>query len=1074
MAPPNDRRIIEVEMPLTKISEHSAREKSIRHGHLSTLHIWWARRPLAACRAAIFAALVPQPEDPAAAQKMQHFIASMANWDNSIDSSASVGGKEAHHYIRDARAYIKQAFPDRAPRVLDPFSGGGAIPLEALRLGCETYAFDLNPVAHIIQLATLVYPQQYAHRPGTHGEKPGATLIADVRRWSTWVLDHAREEIGDLYPKDASGANTVAYLWARTITCPRPDCAVSVPLIRQTWLAKKPGRMSAYKIEADGPGSAIRYTVVGPVKHASDFDFDPAVGSTRGGTAVCPCCGTPLGEKYIKDEAVNGRMGDQMVAVVWESSNGKLYRSVRPEDRAAFEQARKRLQQLEASYDPFSGELLPVPDEPIAQRRITGGSCVVYGLDTFGKLFNPRQALALATFTTWVRAAHREIAQQMQTKDAAYAKAIATYLALNIDRLADRGAVLCRWDNSRSTISNVFGRQALPMLLDYAEVNPFNASSGGWEGAEDWVTRYIDHGATIGTRPLESSLQAKSAEALTPEGSQVDYAEVRRGSATNLPFEDRFFDAIITDPPYLDNISYATVSDFFYVWLKRSIGHLYPTILGAPATPKEQEIIQGGALVRPTEWFEQELEKAFSEIHRVLRDDGICVVVYAHKAISAWESLVASLLRAGLTVDGSWPFSTEMASRMVGQGTAALASSIFLVCRKRKVDAGIGIAGDVRVAIEANVRERLDQFWAAGLRGADFFISAIGPATAAFSRYDTVRDLRGTEITVSTLLEWVQQTVADYALSRVFATGISAKALTPTLTTESRLQPDTPATASTPTAELESRLQPDNAAAALGAVDDETRFYVLWRWTYDHIASVVGATGENDNGDKKAAVGLKPSATMPKPAEAGSSSPLQRASHVTAEGFSPTDDGGDAGDSDEGSAASGGKADKKKKIPFGDAHLMATALGSDITALINRFQILEGKSDVLLLSATERNERIADFGERRADGSRPPLIDLLHRCELLWAANQSDELTDYLSEFTPDDREALRRVAQALIDVLPRGDLEKQRLEGFLYSGAAQQSSTMPHSGATVQQGMEGMGVTDKTLRDKKKKYGRG
>ena len=526
----------------------------------------------------------------------------------------------------------------------------------------------------------------------------------------------------------------------------------------------------------------------------------------------------------------------------------------------------------------------------------------------------------------------------------------------------------------------------------------------------------------------------------------MDYAEVRRGSATNLPFEDRFFDAIITDPPYLDNISYATVSDFFYVWLKRSIGHLYPTILGAPATPKEQEIIQGGALVRPTEWFEQELEKAFSEIHRVLRDDGICVVVYAHKAISAWESLVASLLRAGLTVDGSWPFSTEMASRMVGQGTAALASSIFLVCRKRKVDAGIGIAGDVRVAIEANVRERLDQFWAAGLRGADFFISAIGPATAAFSRYDTVRDLRGTEITVSTLLEWVQQTVADYALSRVFATGISAKALTPTLTTESRLQPDTPATASTPTAELESRLQPDNAAAALGAVDDETRFYVLWRWTYDHIASVVGATGENDNGDTKK--------TGPLP---------------------PLPDAVEDDDPESGEAASvGGKADKKKKIPFGDAHLMATALGSDITALINRFQILEGKSDVLLLSATERNERIADFGERRADGSRPPLIDLLHRCELLWAANQSDELTDYLSEFTPDDREALRRVAQALIDVLPRGDLEKQRLEGFLYSGAAQQSSTMPHSGATVQQGMEGMGVTDKTLRDKKKKYGRG
>ena len=274
-----------------------------------------------------------------------------------------------------------------------------------------------------------------------------------------------------------------------------------------------------------------------------------------------------------------------------------------------------------------------------------------------------------------------------------------------------------------------------------------------------------------------------------------------------------------------------------------------------------------------------------------------------------------------------------------------------------------------------------------------------------------MRDLRGTAITVSTLLEWVQQTVADYALSRVFAAATQEQA---------------------------------EGSAGLGAVDDETRFYVLWRWTYDHIASVVGATGENDTD------GTPKNGPLPPP---------------TAEG--------DDAESDE-AASGGGKADKQKKIPFGDAHLMATALGSDITALINRFQILEGKSDVLLLSATERNERIADFGERRADGSRPPLIDVLHRCELLWAANKSDELTDYLSEFAPDDREALRRVAQALIDVLPRGDLEKQRLEGFLYSGAAQQSSTMPHSGATVQQGMEGMGVTDKTLRDKKRKYGRG
>ena len=915
----------------------------------------------------------------------------MANWDNSIDSSAAVGGKAAHHYIRDARAYIKQAFPDRAPRVLDPFSGGGAIPLEALRLGCETYAFDLNPVAHIIQLATLVYPQQYAHRPGTHGEKPGATLIADVRRWSTWVLEKVKAEIGDLYPMDKDGSTPIAYLWARTITCPRSDCGVQVPLIRSTWLVRKSGKNIAYKIVTDGPGNAVKYEIVGPVSEQKALGFDPTKGTTLRGVANCPACNTPLSEKYIKLESKSHRLDAILFAIVTDTpgQTGKRYREVNATDNDLFGYAREISSRLTAQYDPLNGELSPIPDEELVDNDIKNIWVPLYGLDTVGKLYNARQALAVATFARITKTAYAAIVAE--TGDTEYAKAIATYLAITVDRLADSNSSLARWRPTVEAQANTFSRQALAMMWDYVEINPFGGSSGDWGNCLEWVKKYIEHGAASAANP----------------------ADVRRGTATKLPYQDQFFDAIITDPPYYNNIAYSELSDFFYAWLKRTAGDFHPTILGAPVSPKEQEIVEGGTLKRSKAWFEAELAKAFSECARVLRDDGICVVVYAHKAISAWESLVASLLKAGLTVEASWPFSTERGARLIGQGNAALASSIFLVCRKRKVDAGIGIAGDVRVAIAANVRERLDQFWAAGLRGADFFISAIGPATAAFSRYDTVRDLRGTEITVSTLLEWVQQTVADYALSRVFSAATQEQ---------------------------------DEGSTGLGAVDDETRFYVLWRWTYDHIASVVGATGENDNGDTKK--------TGPLP---------------------PLPDAVEDDDPESGEAASvGGKADKKKKIPFGDAHLMATALGSDITALINRFQILEGKSDVLLLSATERNERIADFGERRADGSRPPLIDLLHRCELLWAANQSDELTDYLSEFTPDDREALRRVAQALIDVLPRGDLEKQRLEGFLYSGAAQQSSTMPHSGATVQQGMEGMGVTDKTLRDKKKKYGRG
>lgn len=234
--PGTKRRIIESQMPLTAISAQSAREKSIRHGHLSTLHIWWARRPLAACRAAIFAALVPQPDDPVEAEKLQAFIAELANWDNSIDSDSAMGSTGVHHYIREARAYIKAAFPDRAPRVLDPFAGGGAIPLEALRLGCETYAVDLNPVAHIVELATLVYPQKYGHRPGQFGDQPGATLVGDIQKWGQWVIDKARTEVGHLYPSSESGASSVAYFWARTIACPNAACGASVPLIRQTWL----------------------------------------------------------------------------------------------------------------------------------------------------------------------------------------------------------------------------------------------------------------------------------------------------------------------------------------------------------------------------------------------------------------------------------------------------------------------------------------------------------------------------------------------------------------------------------------------------------------------------------------------------------------------------------------------------------------------------------------------------------------------------------------------------------------------------------------------------------------------
>jgi adenine-specific DNA methylase len=935
-------------MPLTLISAQSAREKSIRHGHISTLHIWWARRPLAACRAAVFAALVRQPDDPKEAEKFQKFIAELSNWDNSIDSDSASGRTGAHHYIREAREYIRKALPNRSPRVLDPFAGGGSIPLEALRLGCETYALDLNPVAYIIQLATLVYPQKYARRPGSYGDKLGATLAGDVRKWGQWVLEKARCEVGYLYPDGSDGEKTAAFLWARTVPCPNPGCGVPVPLIRQTWLVRKAGKYVAYKIESDGPGSIPRFRIVDG-KTLKDFDFDPAVGTSRGGTAVCPSCGTPLSETYIKARSRGGDLGALPVAIVTSGTDrsGKRYREVPANDGETYRHAERAYTQLISNYDALSGELPPVPDEPLVTNDTMNVKTPLYGLNTFGTLFNARQAVTLSTFAARVRDAAAVISDE--TGDPEYAKAIATYLAIAVDRLADRCSVLCRWHNTRETVENVFGRQAIPMVWDYAEVNPFSGLMGDWDGAIDWIRRVIEHAAATSDRP----------------------ADVLRGSATQLPYDDGFFDAVITDPPYYNNIAYAELSDFFYVWLKRTVGDIYPTVLGAPVTPKDQEIIEGGSLKRSKVWFETELGTAFSECRRVLSDDGVCVVVYAHKAVSAWESLVASLLRAGLTVDASWPFSTEMGARLLGQGSAALASSIFLVCRKRRTDAGVGYASEVRRDIEANVRERLDDFWKAGLRGADFFISAIGPATAAFSRYDKVMTMGGEDVNVSTLLQWVQETVADYALRRLFTTAAHEQG--------------------TGTPE-----------GGLGAVDSQTRFYVLWRWTYDGQGSLVGAAA---NGAATANGAGMADVTPSDAAEVEESS-----------GTSTTD---------------------SRKIPFGDAHLMATALGSDINSLIHRYRLLQGSNTVKLLGASERTE-ILDLGESRADGSRPPLIDVLHRAELLWASGQQDELEEYLDGvLSPADREAFRRVAQALVDLLPPGDLEKQRLEGLLYSGVA-------------------------------------
>ena len=747
----NERRLIESRLPLKEISEQSAREKSIRHGHISTLHIWWARRPLAASRAAVFGTLVPDSEEN------YKLVQKIVPWEAVKD-----GNNEA---ILEARRRILEASGGKPPRVLDPFSGGGAIPLEALRLGAETYAMDLNPVAYLILKATLEYPQKFgqpgsrpvpeyirvkdreAERGAFEVEGPWARayrenpLATDVRYWGEWVLERAREELAEFYPPDPDGKTPVAYLWARTVTCTNPTCRAEVPLVRQWWLAKKKNKRIALKPIVDEEAKRVRFEVV-RVKEGETW---PDKGTVHRGNAVCPVCGTAIPVENVRREARDANWGERMLAVVLVGNGeGKEYRAATADDEAAFEGARARLAELEAKHE---GPLTLVPDEPLPPLGTLGFRVNNYGIKTWGQLFNPRQALALVTFAKWVRKAHAEVLRA--TRDEAYARAVGTYLSLFEDKLVHSLNSLVRWISQTEAHANTFSRQALPMVWDYTENNPL---------------------ALIGY--LHSL--ANVIVTCTTTSESADVANVARASAARLSFEDAFFDAIVTDPPYYDAVPYADLSDFFYVWLKRTVGHLYPEHFRTPLTPKAEEIVQNpvrhGDHERAKRFFEQMMQKAFSEMHRVLKPEGRATVVFAHKSTEAWETLIAALIGAGFTVEASWPLHTERPGRLRAQRSAALASSTFLVCKKR-THAGRAYLNRVLEEMERNIEPRLQQFWENGIRGADFFMSAIGPGLEAFSKYAEVRRMSGERVSVGEFLDEVRKIVLRFVLKRIFGNG---------------------------------------------------------------------------------------------------------------------------------------------------------------------------------------------------------------------------------------------------------------------------------------------------------------
>ncbi|MDL1895125.1 DUF1156 domain-containing protein [Anaerolineae bacterium CFX7] len=858
-------RLIEIALPIREISAESVRDKSLRHGHISTLHLWWARRPLAASRAVVFASLVPDPDHAACPPEFRDavnrllktnvpkilksyyngkrqvpdndpykpyknlpdtprnrlltFIAKWSPQKIAFDSGKPLeqGGKVTApkpNELLDDRSLVKWETSDpeneqgravleiarelvrvahrasqiadgessnvkretsienrqskienqkseiinhksEIPIVLDPFAGGGAIPLEATRLGAQAIANDYNPVAYLILRATCEFPQKYGrpqtaeHRPPTTAERAAKQhdtqltmgsienqkskienqLAHDVEYWAKWILERAKEKIGHLYPPGKDGKPVVGYLWARTAPCSNPTCRAEIPLLRSLLVCNKEGKRVALTMHLKGKQIEFGIAKNKAIRETAGTMIEKGRGAVK-----CPVCDQVTPVEDLRRAGLEGKMGERMTAVITDTPQGKDYRTVEETDLRAFEKAKLLAQAVERPNEYIVPEINApnAPKDAGAHRSI---SIDLYGFKTFGSLFNERQLLLIQSLANEIHI----WSEQRNDGDNEYRQALLSYFGLWIDRILLRSSTVAFWDVVGETIVQPFGRQAIPMVWDFIEANPFNEATGSASAQLNYIVGFIKH----------ESFDSRTT------------AIVTYGDAANLKAASSSIDVVLTDPPYFDAIAYADLSDFFYVWLKRSIGNHFPEIFLTPQTPKSQEAVahkhrHHGSKQQGIKHFQNKLTESFAEAKRVAKKDGVVGIMFAHQDTEAWTSLISAIFDAGLTITATYPIDTELTTQLKAS-ISALSSSITVTCRPREMGAAASFR-DVRREIEKVVTESVRRFFDVyGFRGADLIVACYGPAVGVFGKYERVERADGTPVTVAELLALVRE-----------------------------------------------------------------------------------------------------------------------------------------------------------------------------------------------------------------------------------------------------------------------------------------------------------------------------